>query len=362
MTISDLINLIHRPYQSEHIERLSNMLNTDLPVYLLGRNEDADVIAQHYKFAAIIDDFVPLPLLWQQHKVIRLEDVPKDAIVINGVTNSRPRYAQEVLLSKGYKNSFYLADFCYALKHSIPMLKFVTDAITDLKINKKKWQKLYDALEDQESKKTLIDILKYKITGDPRQLKEYEFRPEQQYFEDFLNLSNETFIDGGGYQGETTIEFIKRYPDYKQVLFFEPVDDYFKQAKYNLAEYDNIIYYDVGLSDKIENLSFHSGKNSSVSFTNTGDTSGQCIQVKPLDQLAKIASFIKLDLEGWELNALIGAQQLIQKNKPKLALGLYHSPKDMNTVFEWLEKNRFGYKYRLRHYTQSWYETVLYAY
>ena len=242
------------------------------------------------------------------------------------------------------------------------MLKFVTDSTADLQLNSKKWQCLYDALSDSESKQTLTDVLRYKTTGDPRLLANYDYRPEQQYFEEFLAIEKEVFVDGGGYQGETTIEFIKRYPDYKEILFFEPDPENIHQAKINLQQNSSIRFFDLGLSDKDEELCFSTGEGSSASFITHSDEDTQSIQVKPLDQLSKTVTFIKLDLEGWELNALKGATQLLKHNKPKLALGLYHSPEDMNLVFEWLEQQNLGYQYKLRHYTQSWYETVLYAY
>lgn len=362
MSFSELLELPQSSYQTKHIEQLRELLESDTPVYLLGRNEDTKAVAEHFDFVAIIDDFVSLPLTWQDKPVIRLSEVPLDAIVINGVTNSRPRFAQEKLLTAGFNNSFYLADFCHVMSNTVPMLKFVTDSISDLTLHKEKWLKLYNALEDKESKQILIDVFKYRLTGDPRLLSNYDFRPEQQYFEDFLPVKNEVFVDGGGFQGETSIEFIKRYPDYKAILFFEPDPENIATAKENLSSYSNVEFFQVGLSDKSETLCFSAGDGSSAAITTDSEVDGLKINVEPLDNLASNASFIKLDLEGWELNALIGAEQQILNNKPKLALGLYHSPEDMCNVFEWLEQKNLGYKYSLRHYTQSWTETVLYAY
>ena len=367
MSIKPLLALAKAPYHSPFIDDLSNLLRQDLPVYLLGRNIDSLEVAKAFKFAAVIDDFVDLPLQWQGMDVIRLEQVPKHAIVINGVTTSRPRLAQERLVEAGYQNSFYLADFCYALRETLTPPGFVALARSNMLTDHDKWQTLWEKLEDAESKKVLFDVLSYKLTGDPRFLSDYEFRPEQQYFEDFLNINNEVFVDGGGYHGETAIECLTRYPDTQKVLFFEPDPENVIKAKRHLAPYSQVEVFALGLSDQEALLQFNAGDGASAAFVE--QTNGQSsangssqIKVTALDAVTTHASFIKLDLEGWELKALQGAKQNLIDNKPKLALGLYHSPKDMCTVFEWLEQHAPGYRYRLRHYTQSWTETILYAY
>ena len=44
-------------------------------------------------------------------------------------------------------------------------------------------------------------------------------QPEQtQYFESFLNLPEKpVFVDAGGFTGDTTLQFIQKYPDYSAV-------------------------------------------------------------------------------------------------------------------------------------------------
>ena len=71
--------------------------------------------------------------------------------------------------------------------------------------------------------------------------------------------------------------------------------------------------------------------------------------------------FIKMDIEGAELNALKGAEQTICRFKPKLAITVYHSIKDFWEIPEWLDSLGLGYKFYLRHFTIHAEETVLFA-
>ena len=72
-------------------------------------------------------------------------------------------------------------------------------------------------------------------------------------------------------------------------------------------------------------------------------------------------SYIKMDVEGSELEALKGSIETIKKYRPKLAISLYHKPEDVIEIPVFLEKLDLGYKYYLRHYQTRMEETVLYS-
>ena len=69
-----------------------------------------------------------------------------------------------------------------------------------------------------------------------------------------------------------------------------------------------------------------------------------------------------MDIEGAELEALKGAEQIIRNFKPKLAICAYHKPEDLYTLPELIKSFRDDYVFYLRHYTDTLYETVLYAF
>lgn len=71
--------------------------------------------------------------------------------------------------------------------------------------------------------------------------------------------------------------------------------------------------------------------------------------------------FIKMDIEGAELNALRGAERSIREFHPKLAISLYHSIEDFSTIPRYLASLGLNYKYYLEHHTIYENETVLFA-
>lgn len=71
--------------------------------------------------------------------------------------------------------------------------------------------------------------------------------------------------------------------------------------------------------------------------------------------------FVKMDIEGSELEALKGMSRTICACKPKLAICMYHKPEDMWEIPMYLKKLVPEYRLFVRHYSNSDLETVLYA-
>jgi len=79
------------------------------------------------------------------------------------------------------------------------------------------------------------------------------------------------------------------------------------------------------------------------------------------DEKEKV-TFIKMDIEGAELNALKGAERIIREQKPKLAICIYHKPEDVWEIPSLLLNFVSDYKFYIRHNTYSFlYDTTLYA-
>lgn len=187
-----------------------------------------------------------------------------------------------------------------------------------------------------------------------------------QYFpKDIINLNdNEVFLDIAGYTGDTIEEFIiQSNSKYKQIITIEPNPKNYNAINKVVSKYNNIKLINKGISNKNEILYFNtgsSGEESSASFSEVlGDLQ---IEVDTIDNLiSEPVTFIKMDIEGFELKALKGAINTIKKYKPKLAVCIYHNPIDFIEIQEFLCDLNLGYKFHIRHHLLSLHETVLYA-
>ena len=92
------------------------------------------------------------------------------------------------------------------------------------------------------------------LSADPRHMASYEVRFAEQYFEDFLCLSGEVFVDAGGFDGDTTELFCERYSDYRAVFLLEPSAKNMQDAKTRRAQRHGISFIEQGISDQAGTL------------------------------------------------------------------------------------------------------------
>ncbi|MDE2600351.1 MAG: FkbM family methyltransferase [Rhodocyclaceae bacterium] len=328
------------------------------PRFLLGRNSEAAILDDMFKVDGFIDDFCPPDTVWRGKPVLRGADLPADAIVVNCVSNSKPRTAHERLVTNGTRAVLGYADFCRTQPGRIPLLPFVEQTRNDLAENAAHWEALYAALCEPVSRQVCDDILRYRLTGDYGVLAGYDYRPWDQYFEDFIGTRLDVFVDAGGYDGDTAEQFSKRYPDYQRIYLFEPDSANLAKARQRLAHTRDIEYVGQGVSDSPGTLNFSTEKGSASAVSADG---GVAIPVTTIDTYIKEpVSLIKMDLEGWELNSLKGAQRHIREDRPVLAISAYHHPSDFWRIREFVHSLGLDYDLYMRHYSESWTETVLY--
>ncbi len=206
-------------------------------------------------------------------------------------------------------------------------------------------------LADDLSVKTFDNILKYKLSGKIDYLLDCEVSPDEPY-NSFLKLQSENFIDLGAYNGDTVTDFVSNCPDYRQITAVEPDNKTFKKLQKNTGKIDNITLINACVSDKCGMLPFDSkgGRNSSLS------QDGDLLQSITVDSLKTDASFIKMDVEGEEVGAILGARETILKNKPKMLVSAYHRTDDFIKIPQAVLEIRDDYKIYMRHfkYLPAW--------
>ncbi len=178
-------------------------------------------------------------------------------------------------------------------------------------------------------------------------------------------------FDCGGCWGETALHFAEQAGTGGRVVSFEFVPSNVKIFRKNLdlnpelrkridlvehplwSETGGLLHFsDNGPGSRAEPEPFP-GATGSVAMR----TIDSVMDEKGLDKL----SFIKMDIEGAELNALKGAERSIREHCPQLAISVYHSIEDFYEIPAYLQSLGLGYRFYLRHATIHAEETVLFA-
>jgi len=327
--------------------------------YALGRNEHSAALSQAFEIDGFVDDFAAAGTMWCGKPVVKGTEVPSGSIVINCALAISPVSAARRLERLDIAGVLAYADLCRALPGRAHLPDFIISTRQDLEQNLARWQHLFDSFEDAQSRQVLDDLLRYRVTGDYSWMSAYSVRLQDQYFEDFVGLkSGEVFVDAGGFDGDTTQEFCRRCPDYRTIYLFEPSAPNMERARVRLKGLRSINFIDSALSDAAGTLSFNTEAGSASAVSG----SGLCqIHATTLDaQVGERVTFVKMDLEGWELKALAGAWRHLHEDHPKLAIAVYHHPADFLRIHDYVLSVQSDYKVFLRHYTEGWTETVMY--
>lgn len=217
--------------------------------------------------------------------------------------------------------------------------------------NKQAFDFVRNHLADETSVKTFDNILKYKLSGKIDYLFDCEVSADEPY-SSFLNLTGENFIDLGAYNGDTVKDFINHDPNYRKITAVEPDTKTFKKLQNNTDDLRDISLVNACVSDKCDILSFgmKGGRNSALS------QDGSPLKSITVDSLNTDASYIKMDVEGAEIDTIIGAKNTIITRKPKMLISAYHRTDDLIKIPQTVLNLRNDYKIYLRHfnYLPAW--------
>lgn len=268
------------------------------------------------------------------------------------------------LRSLGYKNIINFVD----LITEYPELQNFNQAFIGLKEdyinNSKKYEWLKTILADEESKNVLETLIEFRKTLNIELYSKISRNPKLQYFDILKDI--DIFVDGGAFDGDTVENMINLDINPTKIYFFEPDKNSLNKAKLKLEKHPEIEYYPYGLSNENKVLKFKNDGTLGACFSEEGDVKVQCVSLD--DTVKEDKAFIKLDIEGFEISAIHGAKRLLNNGSP-FAICVYHKPTDIWEIPETIlnltigENNSkdFSWKFYLRHYSNTIFETVLYG-
>lgn len=170
-------------------------------------------------------------------------------------------------------------------------------------------------------------------------------------------------LDAGGCWGDTALYFARRA---NRVFCYECIPSNIAILKKNL-ERNPELAQKISLVPKA--LDREPGKMLTFSDNGPGSHSaaeGVAVTTDTIDNLVtsnalKRVDFIKMDIEGAETDALIGAERTIRAYRPQLAISVYHSLDEFVRIPRWIASLGLGYKLYLDHFTIHAEETILFA-
>lgn len=314
------------------------------PIVLYGMGNGADKIINvlnHYNITfcdVFASDGFVREKYFHSHKIAsysQLKEKYKDMIVLLCFGSQLPEVLRNIKKIASEQE-------LYAPDVDVIGDKFFTQEF--LKENRKDLEWVYSNLADDISKTTFENILNYKLSGKINYLLDCEVPINET---DFLKFENENFLDLGAYNGDTVLKFLKDCPDFKEITAVEPDKKTFKKLQKNTENIERLTLINACISNKCGKALFamKGGRNSSIK------DEGIEINAISVDSLQKPFSYIKMDVEGEELNAIKGAENTIKLYKPKMLISAYHKTEDLIKIPKSVLKINPEYKMYMRHFS-----------
>ncbi|TLU69424.1 FkbM family methyltransferase [Enterobacter sp. MF024] len=324
--------------------------------FLARQNIQLDYVALNRAYISVGADFHDIP-------VIAIEDLIANKTAFNGIvalqhvtpelSATLSEAACEVLIYDPAfigvnTNLWYTPEFCEE--------------------NSEVLNQFYEQLADEKSKRTLVAFLNQRLSA-KRGPYHSVYEPKHYFPLDVVQLEEgEVFVDCGAYDGDSINAFMQEFEAQgfvqpENIIGFEPDVDNFNKLVANTAYIKSCLCVNKGVWHEEARLYFQSGLALSSRLSDEA-AAGESIALTSIDNIlqGKKATFIKMDVEGAELNALRGAEITIREHSPVLAISVYHKPEDLITIPQFVQSVNAGYKFYLRaHHPELAFELVFYA-
>lgn len=281
---------------------------------------------------------------WKQAKL----EYPDMQVVI---TTSHFDEIKTALRNDGFKGKI----------HHLPMNAYYKNSVYGCDFLEKydnRFQKVYEQFADNVSREVFINILKHNMSFENKYFENISRYEIEGYFgtELFENVEEEVIVDAGAFDGDTIKEFFAdSNRKCKKIYAFEPDTGNFQKLSSKVKN-DKVIPIHAGLGRNKTILNFTMGEGVSSRIDKEGT---EQVKIDTIDNILKgeKPTFIKMDIEGAEADALLGGKNVIKENMPTLAISAYHKMRDMFELIELIDELGNGnYDFYLRH--TFYYQTV----
>ena len=200
----------------------------------------------------------------------------------------------------------------------------------------------------------------------------FDWRNNQgQYFDYFEAKENEVFVDCGCYDGATCYNFAGwcGAKGFDHIYSFEADPKNYEKSKAVLEHLGKCDLYPYGTADVNKKVYFAAEAFETSCIISREEAEKRNFEgVEEIETVAlddvlegKRVTFIKMDIEGAEYEALLGARKLIMENRPRMAISVYHKFEDFVTLANLVLEMHPDYRIAFRHYGFDELETIMYV-
>lgn len=333
-------------------------LGQKLYFQLKRQNIKIDFLLDNHKSGAIFDEIEILTPL-------QIEDSIKSEITVIISTFKQELQKNELneltasILSLGFKEVLNIQQAINRFD-----LEFEYFYIGKFDNKRKEVMQVFNLLSDHISKKVFQAHIDFRTHGNVDILHQNLSQEDQyvsDFFVDYLNSIEIplSIIDCGACYGDLLNSALQKSINVETYIAFEPDINNREILSNTLCQREiNAIVMPLGVGDRELNLKFSSGEGMASHFDENGT---ELIKIASLDGLIfGDVHWIKMDIEGFEQEALLGATRILETFKPALAISLYHKPDDIMTLPLYLA--RYYSKFYMRQHGRYGFELVLYCF
>ena len=320
--------------------------------------------AQGIRIDAVVDDdpgklgsrVAGLPVAPVQTLTVLAKSTP---IVI---ASHRLQHATRRLRELGFKTVVPFAMLQVLASDVFPPHMFYRELLDELWLHRTEYRALNKRLADDRSRQVLESVIGFRLTLDPDVLRpvvtEDDLYAPKGLFE---FTDHEVYVDGGSYDGDTIRSFILRVRGhFDDIYAFEPDPVTFAKLKGNFREEPRVHPIHAGLFSRGGNLRFRDDASRGAIFAADGEIE---MPVTTIDDVlaGRRLTYVKMNIEGAEIDALNGGRNAIREWRPRLAISVYHRASDLWRIPQLVLEISPDYDLYFRQHDGGIIETVLYA-
>ncbi|MBR4152926.1 MAG: FkbM family methyltransferase [Selenomonadaceae bacterium] len=339
--MKNFVKLIQQVHEERYLKVKNNLINENIPVTFLSLDNTT-------KSTEIVKKFRTQN--WNIKTLVVASDIPPesdldfDVFTTNEVTKiphtSRHEYvlvtnflaarvakkllpsSKALLIDNGDRNQYY---------------ETFMNHLSEL-------QEVYESLIDEESKKTFCGYWLANIASQPSRI--IHSNAAHYLINGFIPKRGAVAIDAGVFYGGTATVFSEM--GYKVYGFEMDKKNY--ELSLKVAKEKNFVVENLGLGSYKHMAHYNPGWGSGSFLTEKGSEKTQITTIDAYAREKNLPSvdFIKMDVEGAELDILKGAKTTIARFKPILALSAYHKVDDFWTLMNFVKSIRPDYEFAMR--------------